>query len=345
MVTPQEMHFKTVELKENLTKKVGRFRKALKTSDLANYTESAYQLYQDLILPIETLIQGKDVYIVPHGIISYIPFDALLSKVAESDSYYGLSYLVHEYNISYLYNSKLMNMSYNAPNGEGYLGVVPEYKGAYKPLLYAEKEVDEITELLSGEKITGSQASEHFVRNNAGKYDIIHFASHAEVDADRAMYSRLILEEDSVHDGDLYTYELYNMDLSSSLVVLNACNTGEGRLYAADGIISLASGFQFAGCKSVFMNLWEVPDQSSSIIVTDFFKYLKGGECKRASLSQAKRDYLSQADEHTANPAFWAGGVISGDVQPIMGTSSEMIYYYFAAGFLLLLLGLYFFKK
>lgn len=345
VIDQKEMHFRRVVLEEDIGKTIELFREAIKSSDFENYTQTAYYLYEVLLAPVEKYINGKELYIVPHGMISYLPFDALISEKPFSKAYHDLAYLTKTYDISYLYNSKLMNVSYNKPGVEGYLGIVPTYSGDYKHLRYAEKEVDEISMSLSGEKIVGNTATETYVRNNASQYDIIHFASHAEIDQEQAMLSRLILEKDSINDGSLYTYELYNMELSSSLVVLNACNTGEGKLYAADGIISLASGFQFAGCESVFMNLWEVPDQSSSVLVTNFFKHLKDGMCKRSSLSQAKRDYLEASDEYTANPIFWAGGVVSGNLSPINSSSANMKYYYIAAGFLLMLFVLNFIKK
>ena len=344
VINQQALHFKRIVLKEDLNESIQQFREGLKASDFDSYTNAAYQLYRTLVYPVEEYVNGNELYVVPHGVIAYLPFDALISEKPVSRAYHELAYLTKTYEISYLYNSKLMNVSFKKPEVEAYLGIVPAYEGNYQPLIYAEKEVDEISTLLSGEKLMGSAATETYVRNNASKYDILHFASHAEVNPDKAMLSRLILGRDSINDGSLHTYELYNMELSSSLVVLNACNTGEGKLYAADGIISLASGFHFAGCESVLMNLWEVPDQSSSVLVTDFFKYLKEGACKRSALSRAKSDYLAEADEYTANPIFWAGAVVSGNLSPIE-THDNDICYLIAIAFLCLLALLYFFKK
>lgn len=344
VINQQSTYFKRILLEEDLRETIHLFREALKTSDFDSYTKTAYQLYKTLIYPVQEHINGHELYVVPHDVISYLPFDALILEQAKSKAYHKLAYLTKTYDISYLYNSKLMNRSFKKSATEGYLGIVPNYEGEYKTLRYAEKEVDDISRSLSGKKVVGRAATETYVRNKANKYNILHFASHAEVNPDRAMLSRLLLEGDTLNDGSLHTYELYNMELSSSLVVLNACSTGEGKLYAADGIISLASAFQFAGCESVFMNLWEVPDRSSSVLVTNFFKHLKDGACKRSALSMAKRDYLAVADEHTANPIFWAGAVVSGNLNPIE-TQDNYIYYLITAAFLLLFALLYFFKK
>jgi CHAT domain-containing protein len=63
------------------------------------------------------------------------------------------------------------------------------------------------------------------------------------------MFSKLVFAapEDSQEDGFLNTQEIYNMKLQARLAVLSACNTGSGKLYKGEGVMSLARGFLYAG--------------------------------------------------------------------------------------------------
>ncbi len=67
-------------------------------------------LYQDIFLPIEPLLKTRKLIVVPDEGLSYVPFDALITRL-DNDSianYAGIPYLLYDYNISYIYNSQLI---------------------------------------------------------------------------------------------------------------------------------------------------------------------------------------------------------------------------------------------
>ncbi len=49
--------------------------------------------------------------------------------------------------------------------------------------------------------------------------------------------------------------EVFELDLSASLVTLSACNTGLG-LVNGDGVLGLSRAFLYAGAPSVLVSLW-----------------------------------------------------------------------------------------
>jgi CHAT domain-containing protein len=51
-------------------------------------------------------------------------------------------------------------------------------------------------------------------------------------------------------------------------------------MYKGEGMMSLARGFIYEGFPSIVMTLWQVADQSSSDLMTSFYKYLKKGKSK-----------------------------------------------------------------
>jgi CHAT domain-containing protein len=63
-------------------------------------------------------------------------------------------------------------------------------------------------------------------------------------------------------DGLLKSEEILNLTLDAEVVVLSACNTGQGRM-TGDGVIGLARAFVVAWVPSVVVSLWSVADDST----------------------------------------------------------------------------------
>ena len=139
------------------------------------------------------------------------------------------------------------------------------------------------------------------------------------------MNSKLVFSPgaDTIEDGLLHTYELYNMKLNAELACLSACNTGFGRINSGEGVVSLAKGFFYAGVPNIMMSLWAVPDQSTSEIMRYFYEELKKGEGKADALRNAKLKYLENADNNLSNPYYWAAFTMIGDNKPVNVESSR----------------------
>jgi CHAT domain-containing protein len=111
----------------------------------------------------------------------------------------------------------------------------------------------------------------------------------------------------------LYLEELYGLNLSRTrLVIISACETGEGEVVAQEGVMSLARAFAYAGCASTINSLWKADDQATSFILRRFYGYLRAGETKARALQLAKLDYL-KSDAVDKSPAYWAHLVLTGD--------------------------------
>ena len=111
------------------------------------------------------------------------------------------------------------------------------------------------------------------------------------------------------------------MDLKSArLVILSACETGNGLLVNGEGIISLSRGFSYAGCKSVITSLWKADELSTSFICKHLHHYLQEGLAIDHALQQSKIDYLetNEIEERYKNPAYWAHLVLIGDYRPVV---------------------------
>ena len=141
----------------------------------------------------------------------------------------------------------------------------------------------------------------------------------SELDADHGGSSSLVFTPDPKGSGKyrIYNYEIGQMRINSPMVVLSACNTGTGKLYGGEGLMSLARSFILAGAPAVIETLWPVEDLAGSKIMADFYKNLSDGVAKNTALRLAKLYYINHTSPSFVNPRFWAAYTLKGDVSAI----------------------------
>lgn len=120
---------------------------------------------------------------------------------------------------------------------------------------------------------------------------------------------------DNVEDGILTAKEIADVDLRGlDLVVLSACQTGLGDISQGEGVFGLQRGFKKAGANTILMSLWEVNDEATQMLMTQFYKNLVAGMSKRKSLQLAQeylRAYKNEKGEQCYNePKYWAAFIL-----------------------------------
>jgi CHAT domain-containing protein len=206
------------------------------------------------------------------------------------------------------------------------LGFVPEFKTPNAPsssatrsslvaLPAALQEVDGASKLFESKVYKGASAAEENFYAEAPLYNVIHFATHAQIDPENELNSYLFMSQvEGEEDGILYADEIMRTDINADMVILSACETGGGGLSTGEGVMSLSRAFQYAGAESVLMSLWRANDQSSKPIILDFLKNYKHGMPKDVALQQSKINYLKSSDPLMRDEFYWAGFMINGDL-------------------------------
>ena len=306
----------------------------------ADYTRLGYGLYQVLIEPVRDEIEGRNLVIIPDGEISYISFESLVSSPVDPEemNYYKVPYLIKEYGFSTSYSSTVHFTEVprkKKPRGD-ILAFAPTYDNISgvtitdNPTRQADRErliripgvleeVDKISKILNTRIYMDLSATESAFKKNASDYRLLHLAMHTLLNDATPLYSKLAFTQlvDTVDDGFLHTYEIYNLQLNADMAVLSSCSSGYGNLREGEGLQSLARGFAYAGCPSILMTLWEVSDNSTVEVMERFYHYLGKGDSKPEALHKAKIDFLANADQLKSNPFFWSSFVLIGNTDPV----------------------------
>lgn len=117
--------------------------------------------------------------------------------------------------------------------------------------------------------------------------------------------------------GLVTALELAGTNLSGTeLVVLSACKTSAGEVFAGEGVVGLRRALEISGAHAGLTTLWSISDRSTQRFMDLFYpKVLQPGADKAGSVARAQLEML--ADPATSMPVYWAPFILSGRPGPL----------------------------
>ena len=289
--------------RKQLVNQVRAFRGAIARQDpLEQVQGRAARLYEGLVTAARPHIRGDRLLIIPHDVLHYLPFGALRSPEGR--------WLVEDYTFSTLPSASVLK--YLPDKGEGaskqVLALGNPDLGPALALRYGEREARAVGEHYPGATVLVRQvATEAKVKALSNSMGLLHFATHAELDEQDPLSSALLLVPEGTEDGRLEVREIFGLDLKARLVVLSACETGLGKLSRGDELVGLQRAFIYAGTPGVVTSLWKVDDQTSFLLMREFYDLLKT-QGPAAALRQAQ----SRVMREFPHPFAWAAFGLTG---------------------------------
>ncbi|MEL6558484.1 MAG: CHAT domain-containing tetratricopeptide repeat protein [Bacteroidota bacterium] len=359
----EEAHVVDIPLDDSLKMAIMTSIDQLKNADSYEadvFGNNAKALYEKLLVETLQKYEGKNynkLVILPDGILWNVNFELFLTDSPENYTHNDLPYLFRDYSIRYVYSQSVQNnrssikrptknllaFSYGETDLEnsGNQLSMSILRSTREELPGSRSEIKSIANLIDGDYYYGAFASEQQFKEVAGDYRVLHLAVHGTTDNSEPDNSRLdfFQKGDSIEDGQLHAFELYNMQLNADMAVLSACNTGSGNVVDGEGIMSLGRAFSYAGVNSLLLTRWEVSDTFTPKIMAVFYRELNAGKSKSEALRIAKLEFLANTDNLTSNPFYWGSFYILGDDTPVEFGNS-FAYWPFIGGALLILLTL-----
>ena len=224
----------------------------------------------------------------------------------------------------------------------------------FQPLDGTLQEAQEVSRLWptlgAARTLVGREASERAFKQDAGRYRVLHLATHGFfLDGSclpesaspntrgvgglssttpvenplrlsglaLAGANRRALAGPDEDDGILTAEEVASLDLQGvEWAVLSACDTGVGEIKAGEGVFGLRRAFQVAGARTVVMSLWSVDDQATrawmrALYEGRFQKKLSTADAVHQASLGVLRD--RRARGQSTHPFYWAAFVAAGD--------------------------------
>ncbi|WP_299767099.1 CHAT domain-containing tetratricopeptide repeat protein [uncultured Dokdonia sp.] len=298
--------------------------------DIKTYQQLSYEVYKTLFPPsVRSLIESKELTIIPDDYLSKIPFESLIVSPNTSEN----DYLIYHHKIGYKYNYAFHEINRNniLNTNTTFSAFAPvEFTNLNLPkLTESSKETASLDSYFNGHIFSKQEASQEAFFNELGKSNLIHLATHADANDSIAPWI-------AFSDGKLFLDDISLRQNNASLVMLSACNSNAGEMVVGEGTMSLARGFFYGGAQSTISSLWNVDDKSTQYIVDAFYKNLQEGASKSSSLHQAKLDYLKNHTGSEVAPYYWASLVLIGDTDPL--PQKDWFWYYIIVGSLIIVL-------
>lgn len=256
------------------------------------------QLHDGLITPLLADCQNaRQLIIVPHGVLHYLPFAAL---------YDGNRYLVERFELRHLpASSFLAHYNKNAAFTSEEANLSQILIAGYAPagqLAHITQEVEAVAAQWESKPLIASRT---LLEANAANCRLIHLAAHAVFRADNPLFCGLQLA-----DGWLTTLDVFGWALSAELVTLSACDTGRTVVGGGDELLGLMQAFITAGAASLLMTHWAVEDAATATLMERFYAHLRAGMPKSRALQLAQIALIT--DPVHTHPYFWAAFMLIG---------------------------------
>ncbi|HJU46073.1 MAG TPA: CHAT domain-containing tetratricopeptide repeat protein [Chitinophagaceae bacterium] len=283
------------------------------------YYHQAYSIYSRLFGQ-HPLRPGKEYILLPDGVLSMLPIDALVTTPAYSPAVHTWPFVIKQAAVSYAYSIQTLNEQRRlSQSTKGFAGFFIAANSSRQPELQAvmqEKKGIAAT-MKNGTWLINDQATTVAFRKALQQSAIVHISTHAFAGTDSSVSPHIQL-----YDKPFSLGELKGMQQHPSLVVLSACRTGSGRLITGEGVQSLARAFTANGTNGVVAGWWNVNDETTAQVMQQFYTFLSKDINAADALRQAKLRWLADENVSYLNklPYYWAALNYLGNPAPLSTT-------------------------
>lgn len=303
------------------------------------------RLHQLLIQPIADLLPTdpeQRVIVIPQAALFLVPFPALQDATG--------AYLVEHHTLLTVPSIQVLDLTRQvkqrrqmprsqSPDRAAFQGrspaprltpalivgnpLMPEVNGQpLAALPAAETEANQIADLLQTKALIGRAAHQAAIVQQMPQARLIHLATHGLLDYGQSLGETDIPGAIALaptpavpggrpgSNGILTASKIFDLRLQADLVVLSACDTGQGRI-TGDGVIGLSRAFIAAGVPSLIVSLWAVSDTSSADLMVTFYQHW----LQQPDKARALRQSMLKTMQNYPRPIDWAAFTLVGEAE------------------------------
>ena len=270
------------------------------------------KFYENFIAPIQDLLIGKDLKIIPEGILGLAPFAVFMDANSK--------YLCEFHRICVVPSLHILTVMAACPSDyhstTGALVVADPYMkdvdDRLESLPFSREEATKITQMLSARTLVGEEATKDKILKSMSSVALVHIASHGTSKSEiffapsLARFSPRPREEDYI----ITVKDVFGLQLQAKLVVLSTCHSAYGKI-SPEGVDNITRAFLCSGARSVLASLWVVEDEASLWFMTFFYEHLREGKTASEALNQAMK--CMRESKNFNEERHWAPYVLIGD--------------------------------
>ena len=331
-ISNNDIYLKSYKNLDSLKSKVVDYNDFLtlrRNWDSQAFATTSAELFDELlneILEENSFKSVNSLLILPDGFLKDFSFSALIPDIKQIEKY-----LINTYQIRYLnYIGQLAKQNGKSALNNGFVafGIDYEHNGRDFPkLTYAVEEAKSSASILDGKSVLNRKVNFKNFTDELLEKNVVHISAHAFVDKSSFTESYIAFDQSIKSDPKKISYgDIINLNLNNDLIVLSACQTGQGIKLVGEGQMSLSRAFTYSGSQSVLGSYWDVSDQSSKEIMGLFYKNLKQGMTKSAALQLAQKEYLTNdmiSSPSLRKPYYWSSWALYGSNDAIEINSSR----------------------
>jgi tetratricopeptide (TPR) repeat protein len=269
-------------------------------------------LYDRLIGPVAHLLEGKRrLYVVPHGPLHYVPFQALVDPDGETLLREEGPPLVYAPSATILFPRRapeILRFAQNDKRAQAPCLALGYNSAGATELRFAEEEAHNVVRLTGGRALVGPLPKKEILFSQAADYRMLHLSCHGSFDPEDPLSSSLHLAA-----GETLTALeiLDHLRLRCDMVCLSACESGLSRVRRGDELVGLTRAFMYAGAPALVSTLWRVDECSTLILMERFYREAQAGVGFAEALRRAQLHLRAQTG--FADPYYWAPFILIGD--------------------------------
>ncbi|MEG3875542.1 MULTISPECIES: CHAT domain-containing protein, partial [unclassified Microcoleus] len=262
VLIPATTRWQVLQLADALQTEITNPRKRSSIS----YLDTAQKLYRWLIAPVAaelTALKIDNLIVIPAAGLRSVPFAALHD---------GKGFLVEKYSISVMPSLSLTDIGYDNIADDEILAMGASVFEDKAPLPAVPVELESIAPPSEGKSFLNQDFTlENLQAQRANQpFGIIHLATHSEFQPGEPKNSYIQLWDSKLRIDQMR--QLRWNEPPVNLLVLSACSTALGDEDAELGFAGLAVA---SGAKSALASLWEVSDDGTLGLMTEFYRQLR----------------------------------------------------------------------
>ncbi len=297
-------------------------------------------LFQELLSDRwNELLKYKQIIIIPHHILHYLPFHAL--TIESSTSTAGPSSTASSFWIEkgppIGYAPSVQSLSLFLMQPQPNISTLsafanPQFPDPRQNLPETQRTAEFIRSITTTANrifLDKDFLTSQFIQQWSG-CDVLYVGTHGLLDAEDPMHSSIVFPPSTGKNMESCEYLTTGKVLSLAgrspqLVILSACQSGLSEVdpSAGDDLVGLSRAFLSRGVKGVVSTLWSVPDSTSPDVDCGFIEgFIQHGYSGPESMAYSGRAFLKRARtdidtwKFRAHPYWWAAFTYTGDPRP-----------------------------